>query len=116
MATRKRICFGFILASLITAITLYFKTSVLIKGRHCCFMITDITDTDGYTDNAAKDMNERMLDHHPKKDLPLNNSVNPILPTTIPKLVLIHDSKPPNDPSSAVSHSEAHTHLIQVTQ
>ena len=70
-------------------------------------MITDITDTDGHTDNAAKDINERMLDHHPKKDLPLNNSVSPILPTTIPKLALIHDSKSPNDPSSTVNHSES---------
>jgi len=109
MVTKRRLYFGFILASLITAITLYFKTNVLIKGRHCCFMITDITDTDGYTDNAEKDINERMLDHHPKKDLPLNNGVSPILPTT-PKLALFRDSKPPNNLPSTVSHSEnSHT-------
>jgi len=86
MVRKKKLYFGFILASLITAITLYFKTNVPITGHPCCFMIADITDTDAHTHNAAKDVNERMLDHYPKKRLPLNNSVSPILPTTIPKL------------------------------
>jgi len=100
MLTKKKLYFGFIVASLITATTVYLTTNVLLTSHRCCSLKPDITD------NTTKDMNEHMLDHHPKKDPPLNNSVSPILPTT-PKLALIHDSKPPNDPSSTVSHSES---------
>ena len=100
MLTKKKLYFGFIVASLITATTVYLMTSVLLTSYRCCSLKPDITD------DTTKNRNEHMLDHHPKTDPPLNNSVSPILPTT-PKLALIHDSKPPKSVPSTVSHSKS---------
>ena len=93
MVARKKLYFGVFLASLISVTILYFKTNVLITSHQCCLMDLDITDDD---------MNEHMVDRHS----PLNsNSVSSILPATMPKLALIHDSKLPNDLPSTVSES-----------